>query len=145
MHSCTVDMHPQQPLNLLDLPDEILLMILNHLTMLDAIHSLVDTNPRLNRLALDYSCTRHLDLSGSSTVKTQTLMQICEKILPNIHGQIHQLTVEQDSMRQILSAADYLQLSSLRLRQFDEEILYQSLTGRVACSSPSLCDPFRSR
>ena len=130
-NACPAEMQPQQPLNLLDLPDEILLMILNYLPMLDVIRSLMDTTQRLDRLALDYLYTRHLDLSGSTTIKTQILTQICQKILPQIHDQIHQLTVEQDSMREILGAADYPQLSSLHLRQFDEEILYQSLTSRV--------------
>lgn len=130
----------QQTLNLLDLPDEILLMILNHMTMLDVIHSLMDTNHRLDRLALDYLYTRHLNLSGSSNIKTQVLTRICDKILPQIHDQIHQLTVEQDSMRDVLSAAEYPKLSSLCLRQFDEEILYQSLTGKILFSRLNFSD-----
>jgi hypothetical protein len=58
-------------------------------------------------------------LSLFSSVDTQFLSRICEKILPRIHHQIQKLTVEQDSMQQILHAANYPQLYSLDWREGD--------------------------
>ena len=40
-------------INILDLPDEILLSILNKLNNIDILYSLVDVNQRFDRLALN--------------------------------------------------------------------------------------------
>jgi hypothetical protein len=65
----------------------------------------------------------------SSSIDTQVLSEICSKVLPRIDHQVHKLTVEQDSMKRILLAANYGQLYSLSLINFQEEILHQYLTG----------------
>ena len=128
-------------LNILDLPDEILFIIFKKLNMVDVLYSLVDVNRRFDRLALDSLYIRDLDMTTimninslydqTSSIDTQVLSRICEKILPRIHHQVHKLTVEEYSMKQILLAANYPQLYSLSLINFQEEILYQYLTGIV--------------
>ena len=40
-------------INILDLPDEMLLVIFNKLNMIDVLSSLVDVNERFNRLVFD--------------------------------------------------------------------------------------------
>jgi hypothetical protein len=125
-------------LNILDLPDEILLIILKKINTIDLLHSLVDVNQRFDRLAFDSLNVRDLDMSNvmninslydQASIDIPVLARICEKILPRIHHQVHKLSVEQHSMPQILLAGNYPQLYSLSLINFQEEILYQYLTG----------------
>ncbi len=122
-------------LNLLDLPDEVLLVILKKLNMVGVFYSLADVNQRFNRLVLDSSYIRDLDMTINSvydqaSIDTQeVLSSICQKILPCIHHQVHKLTVEECSMKQILLAVNYPQLYSLSLINFQKETLLQDLTG----------------
>ncbi len=99
-------------LNILDLPDEILFIILNKLKMVDVFYSLLNVNRRFQRLVLDSLYIRHLDMTAimninsmydqSSSMDTQFVSEICEKVLPRIDHQVHKLTIEQDSMKQFL-------------------------------------------
>jgi hypothetical protein len=126
---------------LIDLPDEILFIILKKLNTVDAFYSLVDVNRRFNRLALDSQYVRDLDLTTmknidsmddkTSPIDIQFLSRICEKILPRIHHHVQKLIVEQDLMKQVLLAGNYPRLYSLSLVNVQEEILYQYLTGIV--------------
>jgi hypothetical protein len=124
-------------LNILDLPDEILFIIFQKLSMFDVLALLVDVNRRFRQLALDSLYIRDLDMASimninsrqTSSKDTQILSRICSNILPRIHTQVHKLTVEEHSMKQILHAANYPQLYSLSLLNFREETLYRYLTG----------------
>ncbi|CAM2719069.1 unnamed protein product [Rotaria socialis] len=126
-------------INILDLPDEILFMIFKKLNSTDVLHSLVDINKQFRRLALDSLYVRDLDMTDfvtinslydqTSSIDTKILSKIYEKILPRIHHQVHKLTIEQYSMKNILLAAIYPKLYYLSLINFQEEILYQYLTN----------------
>jgi hypothetical protein len=126
---------------ILDLPDEILLIIFKKLNIIDVLYSLVDVNQRFDRLALNSLYIHDLDMTTIMTndsiynhtfsMDTQVVSRICQKVLPRIDHQIHKLTIEECSMKPILLAANYPQLYSLSLINFDEEILYQYLTGIV--------------
>ena len=132
---------PKDQLNILDLPDEILLVILKKLNMIDVLSSLNAVNRRFDRLTVDYSYIRDLDVTDivsisslcnqPSSVNPQILCKICQKILPRIHHLVHQLTVEEHSMKQLLFATNYPQLFSLSLVDFHEETLLKSLTGMI--------------
>jgi hypothetical protein len=104
-------------LNILDLPDEILLCILNELNNIDIIGSLVDVNQRFDRLALDSIYIRDLDFRAND--KSQEYHQFfdrcCTSILPRIHHQINILTFGQLSIERLLHDVDYPQLRSLSL------------------------------
>jgi hypothetical protein len=126
--------------NILDLPDEILLIIFNKLNLIDVLYSLVDVNSRFDRLAFNPLYIDDLDMTTiminnnsihnqTFSIDNQVLSRICQKILPRIDHQIHKLTVEECSMKPILLAANYPQLYSLSLINFHEKILYQYLTG----------------
>jgi len=127
--------------NILDLPDEILFIIFKKLNTIDVFYSFGDVNRRFNRLALDFLYIRHLDMTTFRSIKSeydrissidaQILSEICVKLVPRIHHQVHKLTVQQDSIQQILQAANYPQLYSLSLVNFQQEILYQYLKGIV--------------
>ncbi|CAF1303397.1 unnamed protein product [Rotaria sordida] len=126
-------------LNILDLPDEILFIIFKKLNTIDVFHSLVGVNQPFDRLALDPLNFHDLDMTDIMTINllydktpsidTETLSKICSKILPRIHHQVHKLTVEQYSMKDILCAANYSELYSLSLINFQTKILYQYLKG----------------
>jgi len=125
-------------LNILDLSNEILLIIFNKLNTVDAFYSLVDVNERFDDLVLDSLHIRNLDMA-SMIIKSNfdatlsndngVLSGICSKILPRIHHQLNELTVEQHPMKRILFTVNYPQLYSLSLVNFQEEILFQYLTG----------------
>jgi hypothetical protein len=129
----------QKEKNILDLSDEIIFIILKKLNTIDVLHSIVDVNQRFHRLALDSCYIRDLNMTSImpidslsdqiSSKDTQLISRICQKILPHIHYHVHKLTVEQDSMKQILLATNYPQLYSLSLINFRKDILYQYLTG----------------
>ncbi|CAF2474245.1 unnamed protein product [Rotaria sp. Silwood2] len=126
-------------INILDLPNEILLIIFNKLKTVDAVYSLVHINERFDRLVLDSLHVRNLDTT-SMTIKSyddrtfsidnHVLDRICEKILPQLRHQLNALTVEQNSVEHILTV-NYSQLYPLSLVNFEEEILFQYLTGTL--------------
>jgi hypothetical protein len=125
-------------LNILDLPDEMLLIICSKMNMVDVLYSLVDVNQRFLRLVLDPLIIRNLDMTlrtiesvydQTFSIDDQVLSRICDKILCRIHHHINTLTVEPYSIKRILHAANYPQLYSLSLVNFEAEILYQYLTG----------------
>jgi len=124
-------------LNILDLPDEILFIIFNKLNMVDVLYLLVGIHERFNRLIFDPLYIHNLDMTIMTTksvfeytfsMDNQVLDRICEKILPEIHHQVNKLIFEQRSMQRILSL-DYPQVYSLSLIDFQEELLFQYLTG----------------
>ncbi|CAF3806107.1 unnamed protein product [Rotaria sordida] len=57
------------------------------------------------------------NLHKFSSLNTQALSIACSNILPRIHDQVYKLTVEQNSMEQILLVANYPQLYSLSLKK----------------------------
>ncbi|CAF4135515.1 unnamed protein product [Rotaria sordida] len=104
--------------------------------MIDVLSSIVDVNQRFRRLVLDSLYIRDLNItsimninSHKTSINTQVLSRICSNILPQIHSQVHKLTVEQDSMKQILHAANYPQLYSLSLVNCHEVTLHRYLTS----------------
>jgi hypothetical protein len=127
-------------LNILDIPDEILFLIFEKVNTVDVFSSLVGVNQRFDRLAFDSLYIRHLNMTTitnfnsfydqTSLMDQEVLSRICRKILSRISSQVHKLTVEEYSMKEILLAGSYPQLYSLSLINFQEEILYQFLTGK---------------
>ncbi|CAF2991688.1 unnamed protein product [Rotaria sp. Silwood2] len=125
-------------LNILDLPNEILAIIFNKLNMVDVFYSLVDVNDRFNRLIFYPLFIRHLDMIIDSSSHHVILMdkqisKICDNVLPRIHHQITQITVEPHSIRRILTF-NYSHLYSLSLVNFPESMLYEYFIGMLFCS-----------
>ena len=119
--------------NILDLPDEILLIIFEKLKTTDVFYSLAEVNRRFNRLALDSLYIRDVNMSIDSSndqinpIGAEVFSRICQKILHRIAHQVRKLTVEQDSMNEVLLATNYPQLYSLSLSNFPLEVLPEYL------------------
>ncbi|CAF1185219.1 unnamed protein product [Adineta steineri] len=124
-------------LNILDLPDELLLIICNKMNIVDVLYSLVNVNQRLDQLVLDPLTIRNLDMTirtfesvydQTFSIADKILSRICDQILCRIYDQINALTIEQYSIKRILRAVNYPQLYSLSLINFEGKILDQYLT-----------------
>jgi hypothetical protein len=135
-----MDTFNKNNLNILDLPDEILLIIFNKLNGIDALYSLVDVNERFDRLVLNSLRIRTLDMTNmiiksyyhrTFSLDNHFLSKISEKIWPRIRHQLKELIVEQNSVKHIILTDTYPQLDSLSFVDFDNEILFQYLTGRL--------------
>ncbi|CAF1626699.1 unnamed protein product [Rotaria sp. Silwood1] len=124
-------------INILDLPDEMLLIILSKLDMVDIFYSLVDLNKRFNQLVFDPLYIHHLDLRSktfkkhNSSVDNQVFDQIRTKVLPRIHYKVNKITVTLPFMEFIFNTVDYPQLHSLSIVNFQQETLLQYLTSDV--------------
>ena len=133
-----MNMSNNNPLNILDLPNETLLNIINKLSFIDVFYSLVDMNERFHRLALDPLYIRHLDMTALRmksfskyifSVDDRVLSRICENILPQIHLQVNKLIVEQHSIERIFLNLNYPKLYSISLFNFRQETLLHYITG----------------
>ncbi|CAF0728294.1 unnamed protein product [Rotaria sp. Silwood1] len=96
---------------------------------------LVDIKERFERLILDDLYIHHLNMTTMTimsvfdhifSIDNQVLDRSCEKILPRIHHQVNQLTVEPHSMDRLL-AINYSQLYSLSLDVFQDKMVLQYL------------------
>ncbi|CAF3743116.1 unnamed protein product [Rotaria sordida] len=106
--------------------------------MVDVLYSLVDVNQRFDKLLLDPLYIRNLDMTSMTmkscfdlvySIENKVLSRISKNILPRIHHQVNELTLEQDSMERILHRIHYPQHYSLSLIDFQEEVLIKYLTG----------------
>jgi hypothetical protein len=115
--------------NILHLPDEILLTIINKLNMIDVYE-------RFDRLVLDPHYTNHLDLTvkllrnNNFSVDKKVLDRICKEILPRINKKINKLTIDPHSMECILDVITYPQLYSLSFVNFQAHTLFPYLKGK---------------
>ena len=116
-------------IDILDLPDELSLIIFNKLPMTEMFYSLVNVNQRFDRLVLDPCYIHHLDLTiqtflnDNSAANNEFFDRIRTKILPRIHHKITKLTVGLLSMPCIFDTVDFATLTTLRLVNFQAEIL----------------------
>jgi len=123
------------PSNIEDLPNEILLIIINKLNIGDVVYSFVDVNKRFAQLILNPLYTRNLNMTNITmksfydptfSIDDRVLSRICENNLPQIHDQVNHLTVEQDSIERIL-IGNYPQLYSLSLVNMKEKKTFSIL------------------
>ncbi|CAF1370841.1 unnamed protein product [Rotaria sordida] len=112
-------------INILDLPDEMLLSIFNKLNNIDILYSLVDVNQRFDRLVFnslyihDLNFTSNLLLDCEFKEYSKHFNRICTSILPRIRHQINKLTLRQLSIQRVLYTCNFPQLHSLSLVSID--------------------------
>ncbi|CAF3223958.1 unnamed protein product, partial [Rotaria sp. Silwood2] len=104
----------QSNVNLLDLPNEILIIILKKLDNMDVLYSIMNVgNQRLDNLVLEKAFTKTLNfvLTTSNddifSIDDSILNRFCINILPRIDHNVKSLILESVSMERILLAAGY--------------------------------------
>ena len=115
--------------HLLDLPDEILLMILKKLNNIDVLYSLLDiNNGRLNILAQQNTFTNILKFPR--IYHYSLIDRFCIDILPRIHYNVKCFIFESVFMERILLATDYPNLTELKIFHFQQEIALNYFTSK---------------
>ncbi len=121
---------------LLDLPNEILLCILKKLDNMDVLYSMLDVdNQRLDILVQGNTFTNTLNfvLTTSNdnifSLPDRIVDRFCKNILPRIHQNIKFLILDSLSMEGILQAANYPNLTELKLVNFNGKIVPRYFTG----------------
>ncbi len=125
----------QSILHLLDLPEEILLIIMSKLSNLDVLYSLTGASKKLDRLARDIVHTRSIDFIRMTSndeihsLSDNILDRFCQNILPRIHQNIECLTLESSSISRILHSTNYPKLFKLILPEVDLEFVSDYFNG----------------
>jgi hypothetical protein len=122
-------------INIMDLPDEMLLCIINRLNNIDILYSLVDVNQRFNRLAFNPLYFHDLDFTTVSMLDpksheySELINRICKNLLSRIHHQVNTLTLDHISMEHVLHTFNFPQLHSLTLVLSETDTFVQYLKG----------------
>jgi hypothetical protein len=126
-HSCV---------QLMDIPDEILLFILTKLTNIEVLYSLIGVNIQLDKIASDPVFTNHLTLMKRSSngdiypLAKSILDRFCLQILPKIQHTIKWLNLESLSMKRILLTGYYPNLSGFGLFIVEPETVAHLFVGK---------------
>jgi hypothetical protein len=120
---------------LVDLPNEILLIILNNLNNMDVLYSLISIGiERLDLIAQDKIFTNTLNFVSTDTdeicsINDSILDRFCIHILPKIHYNVKCLVFESMTMERILHSGDYPNLTHLKIFKFNQDIVSHYFTG----------------
>lgn len=120
-------------IHLLDLPDEMLLTILNKLDNADVLYSLLGiNNKRLENIIQHESFCNTLNIA-SMTQNTRIIHSIldrfCNNILPRICFNVKCLILQPDSMERLL-ATSYPNLTELKLLNLESDNSLRYFTGK---------------
>ena len=121
-------------MNLLDLPDEILLSIFKKLDNMDVLYSMFDVDrQRLNNLLQENIFTNTLNFISTTTddsLPDRIVNRFCKNILPKIDQNIQFLILDSLSMENILQAGNYSNLSRMKLFNFNDKIVETYFKGK---------------
>jgi hypothetical protein len=129
----------QHNVHLLDLPSEILFLILRKLDNIDVLYSLLGiNNQRLDIIAQEQMFSNILNFVSISlstdeisSISGLILDRFCISILPRIHQNIKSLVVESVSMECILGAGNYPNLNELKIFNFNKGIVSRYFMGKI--------------
>ncbi|CAF5138834.1 unnamed protein product, partial [Rotaria sp. Silwood1] len=106
---------------LLDLPNEILLLILKNLNNMDVLYSLLNVdNQRLDVIVRENTFTNTLNFILTTltddifSFNDSIINRFCTNILPQIHHNVKCLILDSLSMERILGVANYPNLTQLK-------------------------------
>jgi hypothetical protein len=126
------------PVQLLDFPDEILLIILKNLSNEEVLYSLMGINMRLDQIISDSTFTNKISLIKSNSLSDLKcvlsdviLDRFCFVILPQIHDQIKWFHLETLSMERILLAAHYPNLRQLDIFCMNEKTDAELFSSKI--------------
>jgi hypothetical protein len=120
---------------MLDLPNEILFTILKKLDNMDVLYSLIGIGiERLDCLAQHNIFTNTLnfvstDIDNICTINEPILDRFCIDILPQIQYNVRCIILESTIMERILLAADYSNLTQLKIFNFNHKIVSHYFIG----------------
>jgi hypothetical protein len=106
-------------INILDLPDEILLTIFKKLNNIDLLYSLVGVNQKLDKVVCDINFTQAVDLTTvlsneASDSRTNAIVdRFYTCILPRIHNNVESFTIQASFLQRILHTSNYPNLHKL--------------------------------
>jgi hypothetical protein len=124
-------------MNILDLPDEILLTIFKKLHDFDVLYSLLGVNKKLDNVACDINFTRAIDLTTVSSdeandVKNNAILdRFCLHILPRIYDKVECLTIQACFLERVLYAGNYLNLHKLTLVNLELKMAFYIFKGML--------------
>ncbi|CAF1421913.1 unnamed protein product [Rotaria sp. Silwood1] len=124
-----------EAVQLLDLPDEILLIIMKKLCSIDVLYSLLEVNKRLDKMARSLTHTKSLDFSSISSdhqflsVHYPIINRFCNHILPQIHQNLEVLIVDQRWMEDILLTGQYSNIRMISIINCSPYTVYKYLAG----------------
>ncbi len=129
----------QHNVHLLDLPNEMLFLILKKLDNVDVLYSLLGVNnQRLEIVAQKQIFTNILNfvsISQStgeiSSISGSILDRFLIDILPRIHKNVKSLILESVSMECILRAGNYPNLTKLKIFNFNKAIVSRYFMGKI--------------
>ncbi|CAF4567664.1 unnamed protein product [Rotaria sp. Silwood2] len=138
----------QHNVHLLDLSNKILFLILKKLDNIDVLYSLLDiNNQRLEIIAQEKIFSNILNfvsISQSSdqitSLPSKILDRFCISILPRIHKNVKSLILESVSMKYILRAGNYPNLTQLKLFNFTKAIFSRYFIGKIFMCTDILKD-----
>jgi hypothetical protein len=134
----------QANVHFLDLPNEILFLILKNLDNIDVLYSLLGiSHQRLEIIAQEQTFSDILNfvfISKStdeiSSISGSILDRFCISILPRIHQNTKSIIVDSVSMECILRAGNYPNLTELKLFNFNKTIFSRYFMGKIfMCSN----------
>jgi hypothetical protein len=115
--------------NILDLPNEVLLIILRKLSNIDVLYSLLDiNNGRFDILAQEKSFSNILNFVYIDNISL--IDRFSTNILPRIGHNVKYFILEPVLMERILLATDYPNLTELKLFNFEQNIALKYFTGK---------------
>ena len=115
--------------HLLDLPDELLLIILRKLSNIDVLYSLMNiNNGRLDMLIREKTFSNTLNFVYIDN--TSLIDRFSTDILPKIRHNIQYFILQPIFMERILLATVYPNLNALKLFNFDQQIALKYCTGK---------------
>ena len=111
-------------------------MIMSKISNVDVLHSFVDANVKLDRLARDFVHTRSIDLTEISSndeiqpLSNEMLDRFYEHILPRIHQNIECLTVESSSIHRLFQSINSPKLFKFILPELTLESVSEYFNGK---------------
>jgi hypothetical protein len=129
----------QRNVHLLDLPNEMILLILKKLANVYVLHSFLGiNNQRLDIIAEEEVFSNILSFVSISqstneitSISDSILERFCISILPRIYHNVKSLSVESSSMKCILGAGLCPNLTTLKLYNFNQTIVPSFFLGKT--------------
>lgn len=124
-------------INIIDLPNEILLYIFNKVNIIDVFYSLVGVNQRFDQLIFNLldidniPCIFHQKYINDKSKHDYILDKICLKILPRINKKIKKITIDPYSLKRMVNAIDFPQLYSLSLFGYQIDTISRGLLSKI--------------